>query len=204
MRLSFDEFDISFSEISKMLFTVSPTLDVDFFLEIFEKGKIIKLKKETILYKESSHNKKLYLILDGYVRLLKSNKNGDNKTLFIFEKHQTFFCIHSNILKKPSIDSAECLTDCVLFEIDYTSLEKKMISSPKTSKIFVDNIFKFIHNTFEHINQLTLLTYEERFHWLIENKKDFFKDLKNKHIADFLGISPASLGRIKRKYYNKH
>ncbi|APD08082.1 hypothetical protein UJ101_02584 [Flavobacteriaceae bacterium UJ101] len=203
MKLSFDEFNIDFSEISKMLFTISPTLGVDFFLEFLNKGKIVKLKKDSIIYEEGSNDKKLYLILNGYVRLFKSDNDGEDKTIFIFEKYQIVLCIHSNILNQPSIDGTECLTDCILFQIDYADIEKKMISSPKTSKIFIDNIFKFMLNAFDHINQLTLLTYEERFNWLVETKKNFLKDLPSKHIAAFLGISPASLGRIKRKYYKK-
>ncbi len=203
MKLSLDEFNIDFSEISKTLFKISPTLGVDFFLELLHKGKIIRKKKNSVLYEEGSNDDKLYLILNGYVRLFKSNNNGDDKTIFIFERHEVLICIHSNILNQPAIDGAECLTDCIIFQINYADLENKMLSTSKTSKIFIDNVFKFMLRVFDHINQLTLLTYEDRFDWLMENKKDFLKDLPSKHIAAFLGISPASLGRIKRKYYKK-
>lgn len=201
MKLSLDEFDIDFAEISNALFKISPTLNVDFFLELLHKGKIVHKKKDTTLYDINSQDKNLYLILDGYIRLLKPDANGVDKTVFIFEKHEILICLHSTILDTPSIYDAECITDCVIFQIDYTSLEKKMLSTPKTSKIFTDNIFKFMLNLLDHINQLTLLTYEERFEWFVENKRDFLKDLPSKHIASFLGISSASLARIKRKYY---
>ncbi len=45
---------------------------------------------------------------------------------------------------------------------------------------------------------------EERFQNLIKNQPDLFQRIPQKHIANFLGISPESLSRIRNRISHKH
>jgi CRP-like cAMP-binding protein len=44
---------------------------------------------------------------------------------------------------------------------------------------------------------------EERFQNLLQKQPDLFQSVPQKHIANFLGISPESLSRIQKRIYNK-
>ncbi|APD08085.1 hypothetical protein UJ101_02587 [Flavobacteriaceae bacterium UJ101] len=198
-----NNFKFDFSDLAKTVLAVSPSLSFDFFYEIIEKGKIMHLKKNTVIYEEGSDDTNFYLILKGYVKTYRDYNEGDIKTTYIFEKNQIIVNIYTTILNTPSLVGAECITDCVLFKMNYDDLEKKMLSSSKTSKVLIDYILKYMVHVFEHLDQLTLLTKEERYKWLESNRREILRDLPDKHIAAFLGISTASLSRIKKKYYKK-
>ncbi|APD08083.1 hypothetical protein UJ101_02585 [Flavobacteriaceae bacterium UJ101] len=191
--------NFDFIEIANVILEISPTISFDFFYEVFNEGKIVKCKKHTILYEEDSFNDDFYVILRGYVRSFK-NYNKGKRTTYIFQKKQIVLNVYSVILDQPSAVGMECITDCILFKIDYKKLEKKILASTEAPKIVIDYIFKYTLDLFDHLDQLTLLTNENRYEWLENNRKDFLRDLPDKYVAAFLGISTASFSRIKKKY----
>ncbi|APD08087.1 hypothetical protein UJ101_02589 [Flavobacteriaceae bacterium UJ101] len=201
MKLDMQGIGFDLSELAKVFVDVSPALNFKFFYEFLKKGKIIRLKKNDILYEEESTEKYFYLILKGYIRAYKDYNEGDFKTTYIFEKHQIIVNIYTTVLNVPSVVGMECITDCVVFKMNYADLENRLLSTPKTSKVLVDYILKYMLRVFEHTDQLTLSTKEERYAWMEENRQDMLRDLPDKHIANYLGVSRASLSRIKKKYY---
>ena len=111
--------------------------------------------------------------------------------------------LYSIALNIPCQVEIECITDCKLFKINYRDLENELLKEARTSKVFVQYTLKFMMNVFDHVDQLTLLNKEDRYRWLENNKKQLLLDLPDKYIASYLGLSTASLSRIKRKYYSK-
>ncbi|APD08086.1 hypothetical protein UJ101_02588 [Flavobacteriaceae bacterium UJ101] len=203
MRLDRKDIGFNFSELMMMFAELSPVLDSKFLYEFFKKGNVIRLKKNDIIYEEGSSDKYVHLILKGYVRTFKDYNKGDTKTIYIFEKNQIILNIKATILNQTSIFGVQCITDCIVFRMNYDDFEEKMLSSPKTSKVLVDYILKYLLYVFQHTDQITLLTKEERYKWLENNRREILRDLPDKHIAAFLGISMASLSRIKKKYCEK-
>jgi FixJ family two-component response regulator len=56
----------------------------------------------------------------------------------------------------------------------------------------------------DRIESFVLLSPEERYRQLVEQKPNIVNRVPNKYIATFLGITPVSLSRLRRRMATKH
>ena len=55
---------------------------------------------------------------------------------------------------------------------------------------------------YERLESFILYTPEERFQHLLETRPDLCERIPDKYLASFLGITPVSLSRIKKRLEN--
>ena len=83
------------------------------------------------------------------------------------------------------------------FDID--KLESIGFENPKIM-VFYINIMKEIILTFSHrINTFVTMNSKERYEDLIKWNPSYLQSTYDKHIASFLGITPLTINRIKKK-----
>ena len=139
----------------------------------------------------------------GFVEkgLLKCTLIGQNKSViddFVFENQ--FVANHYSFLKqKPSNKEIICLEDSVL----------KIISRQKLNEL--SNKYPFVEimarrvseqlflSTAEKLENMRLLSAEERYLRLLELNKQIFEKVPQYEIASYLNVSPETISRIRNK-----
>jgi CRP-like cAMP-binding protein len=143
--------------------------------------------------------KKIIYIKKGILRIFFVTASGEEKTFFFRWEGQIAAipeCIFDN---QPTRQTWQALEDCQLMEIDFDTVEKlseNNISLIKTRLGFAEKMFL---DALKRVESFVLDKPEERYQKLIIQKPEIIKRVADKHIASFIGVTPVSLSRIRKR-----
>ena len=142
--------------------------------------------------------KKLYFVEEGLLRFF-IIKEGLDVTKFFTLSPYCFTSQKSFTEEIPSKDNIETLQDSVIWEMsksDAFDLFRYRGWSEFIRKLIQEVQF----NTEKILEALQNMTAEERYIKMIETQNPILQKVPLKHIASYLGITPQSLSRIRKKY----
>ncbi len=205
MKLSSNQLDHKTISLKNFILE---TLDID----DFEWGKlsqsltVVDYKKGDLISKAGDVLNKIYFINSGVVRSYIIDVNAQDFTWYIHYSEKTnnmknlFITDFSSFTRQePSTLFIEVIKDAELISIDYDVLNNLYNSSEKWQKfgrIMAETAYYFTHH-----RALSLLTEtaDVRYERLLRESPNLIKQVPQYYIASFLGITPQSLSRIRKK-----
>ncbi len=160
--------------------------------------KVEKKKAGTILLREGQTARVSYFNLKGCVRQFYLVEGNEKSTAFYLES-QFISSMRSFVNKSPADHYLECLEDCILIPIT-NSIEKELLDTfPKMERFARLVLEEELGNYQVMLSNQIFLNPEERYLELTKNHKALLQRVSLKHLATFLGISPESLSRIRKR-----
>lgn len=170
--------------------------------EAVSEGTLFKtFGKGTILLKEGSVAKACYFVLEGCIRSYR-NKEGEEQTAEFYTEEQVVLPSTYGT-SKPSYYNLECTEDTIV-SIGSPEFEKKtferfpqlaFLSGVIAEKLLVDQ--QELWTTFK------TSTPEERYLNMLITRPDLLQRVPQYQIASYLGITPESLSRIRKRIVSK-
>lgn len=154
-------------------------------------------KKGTFLLKNGQFSETTYYVIKGclvnYCIL-----DGDEKVMDFYEEKDTFTpsCITT---KRPSTSYLLCLEDCFL-SLGNPESEKLMLGKfPRFEKVCRINSEKSLMDQKLQFDQFKFASPEERYIHFAETRPSLLQRVPQYQIASFLGLTPQSLSRIRKR-----
>jgi CRP-like cAMP-binding protein len=97
---------------------------------------------------------------------------------------------------KPTKYTFEAILECELLIFNMVDLENLAKKNPAIFDLYIWSIKEMMAMMIYRIETMIHLSPEERYMDLLEKYPLLFQTVFNKHIANFLGITPVSLSRI--------
>ncbi|MGZ8511226.1 MAG: Crp/Fnr family transcriptional regulator [Chitinophagaceae bacterium] len=162
-----------------------------------------KLRKTQFFIQEGKKEKNISFVLEGNLRQFYTKDGEEKTTYFYFENHLMSSYI-SCITGQPSQLSIEALTDCRLLVFTYDTLQT-LYKQSHTWERFGRLLAEYLSiGLEERMAGLLMLSPEERYQQLLEsNKQKILERIPQHYIANYLGITPVSLSRIRNRIYKK-
>ena len=159
------------------------------------------LKKNEFFLKEGQICDFIGLLSSGVVIYFKSMDNGNEVTLhFAFEGDW----VNNNLSRlnnSPSTVNIKAIEDSemlVLKQKDLTELYLKIPKIERLGRILTEQAFvKFVEQTID----FQVLSAKERYENLLKKHPEIFQKVQLYHIANYLGIAPKSLSRIRKEIF---
>ncbi len=152
---------------------------------------------------EGEKEQNMGIVLEGNMRHYYTRDGEEKTTYFYFENHlvSSYF---SAITAKPSLLTFEALTDTRLLTFPYKHLKSLYDQSPKWER-FGRLVAEYIATGLEErMAGLLMMSPEERYIQLLEgNKQKIIERVPQHYIANYLGITPVSLSRIRKRLLEK-
>lgn len=169
------------------------------YIEILSKiGNKISRKQGSILFYEGDTPTRLYVLLEGVVRLYKSDASGNEITIHRLQP-QSF------IAEMPLFEglaypaSAVFQTDGVVLSVDFARFCDELIKSPELNLALIASLMGKIRVLEKRIARDMLLDLRSRLaHYLIEHAAALASTTQ-RTIAQDLNVTPQSLSRILRE-----
>jgi CRP-like cAMP-binding protein len=161
----------------------------------------IEVPARTILLREGEISNKAYMIEEGCLRAWFYNKDKDITFQFFFE-NEGISSAESFRKRIPSFITIETLEPSVLHWISKENLDKileETMEIPEMRKWMMDALFERQANYMHHFVSLIRDTPTERYLSLIKDKPHILQRVPQQYIASYLGITPVSLSRIRKK-----
>lgn len=154
-------------------------------------------QKNEVLLAEGKYAKDCYFIIKGCVRAYYIKDGEERNTDFFFE-NQTIRPV-SYQTRQPSAYYLSCLEECVIAIGDEARNQKLVEQIPKLSSLILKmNEELFLQKQLE-LDNFKNNNPEERYIDLLENNPEFLNRIPLYHLASYLGITPASLSRIRSR-----
>lgn len=158
-----------------------------------------ELAKHELYAEEGKRANKVGFVLAGNMRHYYTKDGEERTTYFYFENHFVSSYI-SCMTGQPSELTIEALTDCSIISFPYTAL-RALFDRSHTWERFGRLIAEYIAVGLEQrMVSLLLQSPEERYMELVSgNKQKIIERIPQHYIANYLGITPVSLSRIRNR-----
>jgi len=157
------------------------------------------LEKGENWIREGEKEKYVGIVLEGNMRHYYTRDGEEKTTYFYFENHLVGSYL-SAIKNIPSLLTIEALTDCQLLVFPFSVLQSLFDQSPKWER-FGRLLAEYLAMGLEErMAGLLTLSPEERYVELLNsNKQKIIERIPQHYIANYLGITPVSLSRIRKR-----
>lgn len=157
-----------------------------------------QVPRKFVLVRDGEIAKELYFINKGLMRLY-YNKEGEHITAFIFREHLFASSYDSFLQQTPSIQLLETIEDCELLSITRERMDRLYERVPAINILTRKIAEQRFINSQMILASFLLDTPETRYRKFAERNRDLFLRVPHHMIASYLGITPVSLSRIRKR-----
>ena len=154
-----------------------------------------KFNADEILFYEGDRPGILHVLVDGVLRLYKTDAKGHE--IYIHQFIPTALVgelANFENMRYPA--TAKFITKGEVLKIDFQKLEKDFFKHPDISMEIIKSLTRKVKILSNVIHQEMILTSEAKIAKFIVEHPDIFKKIKNIQIAAILNVSPETLSRI--------
>lgn len=155
------------------------------------------IKKGKFLLKAGQVCKDLIFVKTGCIRMYYLSDNTEVSAWFSLN-NSIAMEVHSFISQSPSICFLQTIEDSEIFVLPKAKLEKLYLSQPKTQELMRKVWEAALIMVIPRFSSLQNDTAEKRYLDLIRNP-ELMRQIPQKYLASFIGVTPTSLSRIRKK-----
>ncbi len=153
-------------------------------------------KKEQLLIK-GQVCRYLYFVVKGCLHTFYTTDKGEEFTRCIALENSFCWSVPSFLKQTPATENIEALAESELLLIDHTSFLKLCGQSRWFRNSYTAGLENLCIMYTERVQSLLTMTAAERYKTLLEQNPHIVRELPNKTVASYLGITQESLSRIK-------
>jgi len=161
------------------------------------------LKKQELFATEGKIARDIGFVLEGDMRHYYT-RDGEEKTTYFYFENSFVAAYISCITGQPSLLNIEALTICRLLVFPYAILKQLFATNhvwEKFGRLLAEYLAIGLE---ERMVGLLMTSPEERYQSLLQsNKQKIIERIPQHYIANYLGITPVSLSRIRNRVQKK-
>ncbi len=161
------------------------------------------IKKNDFMLREGQQGKELGYVVQGTMRHFYT-RGGEEKTTYFYFENSLTGPYMSCVTGKPSLISFEALADTKLLVFPYAVMQRLYAQShtwEKFGRVLAEYLAMGLE---DRMVGLLMLSPEERYLQLLQsNKQKIIERIPQHLIANYLGITPVSLSRIRNRVHKK-
>jgi CRP/FNR family transcriptional regulator, anaerobic regulatory protein len=165
---------------------------------LLPKFRLKTYKKGTFLLKKGHVARDAHFIISGLARCFYEHRGKEITNFFAFENEGITSSL-SFMTQKPSDEIIQVLEDSEVATISYVDLEKlykQNLEICNMGRKFIEGISIDLE---ARIRVFQITAAQDRYDYILANKPQIIQRVPLKYLASFLGITPETLSRIRRK-----
>ena len=169
--------------------------DIEFYVKLLS---VVKLKKNEYWEPIGAIGKNMGFVNKGMLRQYYT-RNGEEFTEMFFSENEFFGNFISYLKNEPSNSIIQALEPCEIVMITFDNLQmlyKEIPAAERFGRLIAEQKLIQMH---DKTSAFLMETPEERYVKLLKMKPDIVQRVKQYYIAQYLGIRPESLSRIRKR-----
>jgi CRP-like cAMP-binding protein len=156
------------------------------------------LPRKTLLLKQETISKEIFLIVKGLARSYYF-KNDTDITSWFMRENDLIIPGKSLFSQKPSHENIELMEDSILISVKYDHLQELYNKYPDLNYITRVITERHFIMSEERSYSMRMKTARERYEQLLSSDPQIFQRVPLKHIASYLSMKPETLSRIRSR-----
>ncbi|OBR95109.1 cyclic nucleotide-binding domain protein [Clostridium ragsdalei P11] len=157
------------------------------------------LKKDMFFLQEGEKSTEIGFIIKGVFRSYYIDKSGNDVTKYFYAEGGILFSYAAYLSQKESMYCIQALEDSEILVVKISNFEKIVEGNYQLLLFYKKMIDKVLVIKEEHAISFKLLDSVKRYKQFLDTYPDLEERVKQCYIASYLGITPVSLSRIRRK-----
>ncbi|MBE2207684.1 MAG: Crp/Fnr family transcriptional regulator [Saprospiraceae bacterium] len=162
------------------------------------------VKKKEIILPAGSAQRTAFYVLEGFVRGILTGENNKERNLMLRMEGSFNLSVNQLMEAAPGRYGFEAISACKLLVFSFEAFEALAQTHADFGRLYVNILKENILILQSRVDEMATKQPEQRYLTLLEQNPAFFQSAFNKHIANFLGITPVSLSRIRKRIYDKY
>jgi CRP-like cAMP-binding protein len=153
-------------------------------------------KNRQVIIEKGSAERIFGFVVSGIIRGYKIDAKGEETNLFLVPEGSSIGSpdhLYEGLATQYRFES---ILESEVLVYDASSIEKLCEEHPKMYRFLLAGVKITIQTLTARIESMIELSPEQRYEDLLKKHPVFFQKALNKHIANYLGITPVSLSRI--------
>ncbi len=167
-----------------------------------EHNPVRTFKKESYLLREGEFTDKCWFVLKGCVRQFQII-DGSEKTSFFYTENQAIAPTSNYEKQIPSDYYLSCVEDTIASVTNLRTVPEMFKKYPKFESLTLVFMGQDYSQTKESFVKFKTSSPEDRYLHLLENRPDLLQRVPQLHIASYIGVTPESLSRIRKRISEK-
>ena len=161
--------------------------------------KPVKYKRNEILLQSGMVAKEVFFVVDGLLHQYYIDEAGNERTCDFTFENKFITDLESFSHKTPSASSIKALKATACMAVTCAGLTQLMQESVAARNYFNIVVEQIARESMKRTKSLLTCSPEQRFAELLDEQPGIFQKVPQRYIAQYLGIAPESLSRIKRR-----
>ncbi|OAA94498.1 Crp/Fnr family transcriptional regulator [Clostridium coskatii] len=157
------------------------------------------LKKEMFFLQEGEKSTEIGFIIKGVFRSYYIDKSGNDVTKYFYLEGDILFSYAAYLSQKESMYCIQALEDSEILVVKISDFEKIVEGNYQLLLFYKKMIDKVLVIKEEYAVSFKLLNSVKRYKQFLDTYPGLEDRIKKCHLASYLGITPVSLSRIRRK-----
>lgn len=167
--------------------------------QFFSLVKVKKIQAGECFVKAGEFSRSVGFVVEGLFRYFYSNEKGGEFTKGFFEESSVLVSYSAILKKRPSYFSIQALEPSVIEVVNFSSFNNLLTGHPCWFSFYFALLQKGYLIKEEREREFLLMDAEERYRAFLNRFPNLEKRIKQNLVASYLGITPESLSRIRRK-----
>jgi CRP-like cAMP-binding protein len=168
----------------------------DDLMRLQESAKQVELPARAVLFQQGSSVNEVYFLLEGICHAAYLTPKGKTFSKEFYWENDWIIGFESLISAEPSPFRLETVTPCTLISLPMAQLRAWRLSHQAFYLFLVETQLTYKEQKERY---MLLNTPQERYALFCQNYPHLVERLSDYHIAAYLGITPISLSRIKKR-----
>ncbi len=141
----------------------------------------------------------LCFILEGLVRIYYIDQAGNEVNQHFYQANEVIAPVDALVSKEPCQYFIQALEPTRLMVANYNELSKAGENNSELLRLEIKMLQTIFIKSARREAQLLLGNAEQRYRWFCKEYPELLERIPQYHIASFLGITPVSLSRLRKK-----
>ena len=176
-----------------------PSLKQEDIEDVLKISRFVQLDAGEDLIRAGEHKLEIWFVIKGLVRAYYIKENGQEMTPFFWADNEITASWESIYLHQPSTLNFEAVESTTLAAIDFVEFRKLVNNNSSIQKAYMEMMEQILTATLVQSQSFRNEKPEDRYLHLIRENPALLPRLSQKLMASFLGITPISFSRMKRR-----